>query len=135
MEPFVCNYTCTIDLRPVRIFRSRNSKLTSYLSNRKKFNRSFPSRFDAASNYMNADKVWYEFELGTIDGRPILILFQIDEKCKFLCDVPVQGTTKENGRLRACSSAFIKKIVLRAARLLHKNTETAKGGFRYVITM
>lgn len=81
---------------------------------------------------MSADKVWYEFKLGTIDDRPILILFQIDEKCKLLRDVPVQGTNKENGRLRACSSAFIKKIV-RAARLLHKNTETAKGGIRYVM--
>lgn len=45
--------------------------------------------------------------------------------------VPEQTTFEEAGRLRVCASAFIKEIIMRAAKLLDDDTETARAGIKY----
>jgi hypothetical protein len=82
---------------------------------------------------MDTTRIWYEFRLGTIDNRYLFVLFQIDERCTFMRSLPVRTTVDEEGRLRECCSNFILKFILRAARLLDKNCDTAKGGIRYVM--
>lgn len=132
MEPFRCNYSCSIDMRPKTISRSKNTKLTLYLSKRKKFAQRHPRKFHVASDRIYPDNHWYEFVLGSIDDRQLNLLFQIDDNCALLKDVPRQPTAKEGGQLRVSCNYFIAKFVQRAARLLNKNTETAKGGLRYL---
>lgn len=133
MEPFLCRYNYVINTKIGRIMRSQNTKLTMYMNKRKDFGLRLQRDFEPVSDTITRNGVWYEFELGKIDNRQLFVVFQIDEKCRFLRDCPVRSTYEEEGRLKECVSAFVSKFIARAARLLDKNCETARGGFRYIM--
>lgn len=57
IEPFFCRYHCSVRLKPEKMCRSQNTKLTLYLNNRKEFRPSFPSGFNAASDRISVDRI------------------------------------------------------------------------------
>jgi len=101
-----------------------------YLNKRRSFPRSFPRRFEAASDRANPERTWYEIQLGQVDNRPLYMLYQIDDACTFVRRLP--AAMERQAQLRECVNAFVLTFIARAARLLHANTDTARGGVGFL---
>jgi len=81
---------------------------------------------------VDAKARWYEFKFATVDDKPVFAIFQVDDECSFFNDVPQRRTYAEEGRLRASAIAFTTHLIIRTAKKLPTDSETAKGGIKYI---
>lgn len=125
IEPFYCRYIFKMSTK-VTVTLVKNSKLTRYLSNRDSFSLRHRSHFSCGDDKVSSDNSWYEFCLGSLDWRSLYVTFQIDGSSNLLEDV----TTKD-GHVIA-TNAFVHNVIVRAAKYLSKDTETARGGISYL---
>lgn len=70
LEAFTCAYDCRIHFGSARASIVKNSKLTQYLLKRNLFVRRRMKNV-VASHDVIRNVNWYEFQLGTIDSRPV----------------------------------------------------------------
>ncbi|XP_011691096.1 PREDICTED: uncharacterized protein LOC105452019 [Wasmannia auropunctata] len=133
LQPFRCSYFSKIHTRPAKIAVCMNTKFTRYLSQRDRYDIQRP-HFSTSHNNIEPCATWYEFQCFEIDSHPLFAVFQLDHTSPLFDDMPEYTTCEEEGRLvRVATTAFMHKIMLRAARMLRTDTPTAKTDLKYVL--
>jgi len=130
LEPFNCRMYAMFYTRPQRVFRCKNTKLTAYLEKRHDLFGPLRPSLSACPDKAKCDRIWYEFQVGTIDKRELYVLFQLRPPTDRI--EKRQSGREEDGLLRLSCQAFIKRILFAAIRDISKNTFTARGGAPYL---
>jgi len=132
-EPFVCDSGgFTVNLKPEKVSRCANRKLTAYLNIRRSIAKVRAPRYRARGERMDENELWYEFPLGSFGYYQLYVLFQIDSTAGVLRGAPRYSTVRDHGRLVIVRNAFLRNIVVRAARRMPIKSVTAMSGLPWV---
>lgn len=129
MEPFQVKYEASFYSKPIKIVTCQNVKMTEYLKTRRnQGNQLYRARTDGD---INAKLSFAETNIGTLDWRPIYLLFQIDDASPLFQQRNRNDDDDENvtvGRYRKVANAFVRQVLSKAAAELEESTKSHRTG-------
>jgi len=130
--PFVCEAWYRLYTRPNVPLAAKNVKFTKYMISRHKFNVKHEPDFQTYRDRDVCPGEWFDFTIGIIDGRDLMVIFQMDLQSPFFNRVPLRSTSEDDGRSAAASAVFIKNVIARAMRRLDVNCEFSRAGSKFI---
>jgi len=127
-EPFICEAYCKLYMKPNVPLAVKNVKYTKYIMKRHEFDIKREPDFEAYRETNDYRGEWFDFSIGTIDGRDLQVVFQMDLESDFFVNVPTRSTSETDGRSAVACSAFMKHVIARVTRRLDIKSESAKAG-------
>lgn len=128
LEPSVnrCSVKFTMNLRTDTIMPVKNVKFTKYMERRQEFF-DLEEYDDQLCDERVTRASWFEFALGSLDGRNVFVVFQPECDSRFFRGRrEIAGEGRGSDLRKACRSFM--EVLMTAARTLPSNTETMKGG-------
>jgi len=87
-RPFFCEVYCKLNMKPNVPLAVRNVKFTKYIVKRHEFQIEREPEFEAYRETNDCRGDWFDFSVGSIDGRDLQVVFQMDVNSKFFDNVP-----------------------------------------------